>query len=160
MFWGCRFSWVLWGRMLWRDNERSTRYLSVSKLKFLPYHTASSHTYWVYLAVRNRMLRNTGFFLGAWAFHYFPFYLMNRQLFLHHYLPAHLASALVAGSTLNFVLTETVNYPISKAGLKTRLRPVVRARTGKVGVVVVAALLAAVVGTFWFLKPLTYGTPS
>lgn len=24
----------------------------------------------------------------AWVFHYFPFYLMDRQLFLHHYLPA------------------------------------------------------------------------
>src|SRR5699024_3231890 len=24
----------------------------------------------------------------GWAFHYFPFYLMKRQLFLHHYFPA------------------------------------------------------------------------
>lgn len=24
----------------------------------------------------------------AWCFHYFPFFLMGRQLFLHHYLPA------------------------------------------------------------------------
>jgi len=24
----------------------------------------------------------------GWAFHYFPFYLMQRQLFLHHYFPA------------------------------------------------------------------------
>jgi len=28
---------------------------------------------------------------------------MGRQLFLHHYLPAHLASALVAGALLEFV---------------------------------------------------------
>lgn len=82
---------------------------------------------------------------------------MNRQLFLHHYLPAHLASALVAGSVLNFVLVETVNYPVSKAGLLTRRRPATRARLDTIGVFVVAFLIAVVIGTFWFLKPLTYG---
>jgi dolichyl-phosphate-mannose-protein mannosyltransferase len=78
------------------------------------------------------MIRNTGFFIGAWACHYLPFYLMSRQLFLHHYLPAHLASALVAGSVLNFVITEEVNYPVSKAGLRTRLRPIVRAAPSRI----------------------------
>ncbi|KAF9344941.1 hypothetical protein BGX26_003730 [Mortierella sp. AD094] len=29
-----------------------------------------------------------GFFFMAWVFHYLPFFLMGRQLFLHHYLPA------------------------------------------------------------------------
>ena len=29
-----------------------------------------------------------GFLLSSWGFHYFPFFLMGRQLFLHHYLPA------------------------------------------------------------------------
>lgn len=24
----------------------------------------------------------------GWFLHYFPFFLMNRQLFMHHYLPA------------------------------------------------------------------------
>jgi dolichyl-phosphate-mannose-protein mannosyltransferase len=106
------------------------------------------------------MLRSTGFFIGAWAFHYFPFYLMNRQLFLHHYLPAHLASALVAGSVLNFILIETVNYPISAPGITTRLRPRIRARLSPGGLVSVAVLLVAVVWTFWFISPLTYGNPA
>ncbi len=83
---------------------------------------------------------------------------MDRQRFLHHYLPAHLISALVAGTVLNFVIVETVNYPISKAGLGTRLRPRVRARLGKAGIMTVAALIAIVVTMYWFLKPLTYGT--
>lgn len=30
----------------------------------------------------------TGLLLSAWMLHYFPFFLMDRQLFLHHYLPA------------------------------------------------------------------------
>jgi dolichyl-phosphate-mannose-protein mannosyltransferase len=57
-------------------------------------------------AVRNRLYRSGGFFIIAWANHYFPFFLMSRQTFLHHYLPAHLFSALVAGVVTNFVVTE------------------------------------------------------
>ncbi|WVQ84065.1 hypothetical protein IAT38_006210 [Cryptococcus sp. DSM 104549] len=107
--------------------------------------------------IRNRMYRNTGFFLGTWAFHYFPFYLMNRQRFLHHYLPAHLASALIAGSIINFILIEAVNYPISIAGPSTRLRPAVRAKLGKSGWLVLGALVGVIVAAFLFLSPLTYG---
>ncbi|KAG0204711.1 hypothetical protein BGX28_003416 [Mortierella sp. GBA30] len=29
-----------------------------------------------------------GFFFMGWCYHYLPFFLMDRQLFLHHYLPA------------------------------------------------------------------------
>lgn len=109
--------------------------------------------------VRNRLYRNTGFFVGAWAFHYFPFYTMERQRFVHHYLPAHLASALVAGSVLNFVLVEAVNYPISAAGLRTRLRPAHRAYVPRNGLIVLAVLSSLVLGCFFFTAPFTYGTP-
>ncbi|ODN75435.1 hypothetical protein L202_06585 [Cryptococcus amylolentus CBS 6039] len=108
-------------------------------------------------SVRNRLLRNTGFFLGAWAFHYFPFYLMNRQLFLHHYLPAHLTSTLIAGSILNFILIESVNYPVSFAGQGMRLRPAVRAKLNKPAWIVLWVLVAVVIGVWLFLSPLTYG---
>ncbi|BEJ14723.1 hypothetical protein CspHIS471_0404900 [Cutaneotrichosporon sp. HIS471] len=109
--------------------------------------------------VRNRMYRNTGFFLGAWAFHYFPFYSMARQRFLHHYLPAHLASALVAGCILNFILVEEVNYPMSVAGPRTRLRPAARAYVSRKGLIVLGVLSAAVVGCFLYEAPFTYGLP-
>lgn len=52
---------------------------------------------------RMRMYNSTGFFFLAWATHYLPFYLMGRQLFLHHYLPAHLASTLVTGGLFEFI---------------------------------------------------------
>ena len=84
---------------------------------------------------------------------------MSRQKFLHHYLPAHLASALVAGSVLNFVLVETVNYPISVAGVRTRLRPAVRAKLSPGGWAVVVGVLAMIVFSWFWLAPLTYGTP-
>lgn len=85
---------------------------------------------------------------------------MTRQLFLHHYLPSHLISALAAGSVLNFILTEEVNVPLSKAGLTTRLRPAVRAKTDRKGKMVLFGLVLIVMATYWFLSPFTYGAPS
>ena len=38
---------------------------------------------------------------------------MGRQLFLHHYLPAHLASALVAGALLEFIFTVEPANPVT-----------------------------------------------
>ncbi|CAK3793415.1 glycosyltransferase family 39 [Lecanosticta acicola] len=40
-----------------------------------------------YTPVR-RFTYEVGTAVLGWAFHYFPFYLMQRQLFLHHYFPA------------------------------------------------------------------------
>jgi len=110
--------------------------------------------------IRNRLLNSTGFFVSAWAFHYFPFYLMNRQLFVHHYLPAHLASTLVAGSVVNFVLTESIEYPISIArkGV-THLRPRMYTDFGVKGLIATGILLVVLVASFLFFTPLTYGTP-
>ena len=94
-----------------------------------------------------------------WAVHYFPFYLMGRQLFLHHYLPSHLASALVAGSVLHFVLSETINYPISIRGPSTRPQQPQKADIGMKGPVVVAVFALFMFGLFVYIAPLTYGTP-
>jgi hypothetical protein len=84
---------------------------------------------------------------------------MNRQTFLHHYLPAHLLSSLVTGSTFHFILSETVNYPISIAGPTTRRRPKQVAEVPLVMRAASAVVILALVLGFWFLAPLTYGTP-
>ena len=55
------------------------------------------------LGARSRLYNSTGFFFLAWMAHYIPFFIMGRQLFLHHYLPAHLASSLVAGALVEFI---------------------------------------------------------
>lgn len=60
---------------------------------------------------------------------------------------------------MNFITTEVVNYPVSKAGLTTRLRPRVRVKMDLRSKIVTAALIAAVVGMWYFLSPLTYGSP-
>ncbi|GAA5970820.1 hypothetical protein JCM11641_004467 [Rhodosporidiobolus odoratus] len=111
-------------------------------------------------SVRNRLYNSGGFFLLAWLYHYLSFYTMSRQLFLHHYLPAHVISALVAGVAFHFLFCgDTVNYPISVAGPTTRRRPRTRAQVGNgmwIAFVVTVVLLLV---NFEFLKPLTYGAP-
>ncbi|EJD47938.1 glycosyltransferase family 39 protein [Auricularia subglabra TFB-10046 SS5] len=109
--------------------------------------------------VRTRLWNSGGLFVIAWAAHYFPFYLMNRQLFLHHYLPAHLCSALVAGAVFNFLFTENINYPISVAGPATRLRPLQRTDIGPPAAFSAAGFALAMIGMLVFLGPLTWGTP-
>ena len=84
---------------------------------------------------------------------------MNRQLFLHHYLPAHLMSTLIAGVAFNFIFSDTVNYPISVPGPNTRRRPKVKAEVPKKMVIGVLVTLVAVVAGFVFISPLTYGSP-
>ncbi|KAF8584026.1 glycosyltransferase family 39 protein [Ramaria rubella] len=110
-------------------------------------------------SVRNRLWNSAGLFWIAWAYHYFPFYLMNRQLFIHHYLPAHLCSALVAGAVFNFILSESINYPISIPSSITRLRPRQYSDLGIKALAVVVGFNVIFIAVFVFLSPLTYGTP-
>ena len=84
---------------------------------------------------------------------------MNRQLFLHHYLPAHLCSALVAGSVFNFIMGESINYPISVPGPGMRRMPAARSDVGRNAWVVVGVYLVPLIAMFVFLAPLTYGIP-
>ena len=84
---------------------------------------------------------------------------MTRQLFLHHYLPAHLFSALVAGAVFNFILSESINYPVSIPSSITRLRPRQYSDLGVKALAAALAFTAIFVAVFLFLAPLTYGTP-
>lgn len=115
------------------------------------------------------MYNSTGFFFLAWATHYFPFYVMGRQLFLHHYLPAHLASTLVTGALLEFVFNadtseETTTFKGTKKQSSGPKRHV-SARERFAGQSMVPAWIAcgvtlalAAFGWYFFL-PLTYGYP-
>jgi dolichyl-phosphate-mannose-protein mannosyltransferase len=110
-------------------------------------------------AVRNRLWNSAGFFGVVWFIHYFPFFLMSRQLFIHHYLPSHLASALIAGAVLHFLLSETIDYPVSIAGHFTRRRPSQWAELGTRGPIIVGGFFFALLFAYVYLAPLTYGTP-
>jgi dolichyl-phosphate-mannose-protein mannosyltransferase len=97
---------------------------------------------------------------------------MGRQLFLHHYLPAHLASTLVTGALVEFVFNsepvETeLNYQAIKAGKKPAPAPKrhLTARERFAGQSMVpswiasAVILLLVAAGWYFFLPLTYGYP-
>jgi quinol-cytochrome oxidoreductase complex cytochrome b subunit len=84
---------------------------------------------------------------------------MSRQLFIHHYLPSHLASALVAGAVLHFLLSETIEYPISVLGHLTRRRPRQWAELGTRAPIIVVISFVILFAAFVYLAPITYGTP-
>lgn len=112
---------------------------------------------------------------------------MGRQLFLHHYLPAHLASALVTGALLEFIFNvdpaglDEPSYSATAiggaadgkaaGGAKKRGAVATAGRRGlpareRIGSQSLLAMwgaagvvLAVVVGGWWFFLPLTYGKP-
>ncbi|KXJ89405.1 Dolichyl-phosphate-mannose-protein mannosyltransferase-domain-containing protein [Microdochium bolleyi] len=77
----------------------------------------------------------------GWALHYFPFYLMQRQLFLHHYFPA-LVFAIMAFCQIFDFITARFSGPQS--------RPLVN----KFGAIAFLTLSAA---AFALYSPLAYG---
>ena len=79
----------------------------------------------------------------GWAFHYFPFFLMARQLFLHHYLPALYFAIMALAQVYDFVVNR-----ISSLGLKSH------PEIGRAGI---ALFLAFSITTFTLFAPLTYG---
>lgn len=97
---------------------------------------------------------------------------MGRQRFLHHYLPAHVASALVTGALIEFIFNiqpisvpATIPIAADDPTGKSKIRRFVTARE-RMGLNSVLAgwfatsiILAATIWGFWFFAPLTYGTP-
>lgn len=79
----------------------------------------------------------------GWAFHYFPFFLMARQLFLHHYLPALYFAIMALSQIYDYVVNR-----ISAFGLKNH------PEIGRAGI---ALFLAFSITTFTLFAPLTYG---
>lgn len=94
---------------------------------------------------------------------------MGRQLFLHHYLPAHLASALVAGAVIEFVFniepSELANLNIKDGSSKNatkaqRNRPIRERIAGQSLLatwIATGVVVAALAWGFIFFAPLTYG---
>ena len=81
----------------------------------------------------------------GWAFHYFPFYLMQRQLFLHHYFPALYFAIMTLCQIYDFGTNRMT-------ALGLRERPAV----GRAGI---AAFLAMSIVAFTMYAPLSYGNP-
>ncbi|KAK6454560.1 Dolichyl-phosphate-mannose-protein mannosyltransferase-domain-containing protein [Scheffersomyces xylosifermentans] len=99
---------------------------------------------------RSRLYNTLGFLFLGWSSHYFPFFLMNRQKFLHHYLPAHLIAALFSGGLVEFIT--------SNNGRNADGRP---QGVNKIKLVLVTGVCTvAIVWFFFYFRPITYGDVS
>jgi dolichyl-phosphate-mannose-protein mannosyltransferase len=81
----------------------------------------------------------------GWAFHYFPFFLMARQLFLHHYLPALYFAIMVLCQQFDFVTNR-----IKSLGLASK---------PAIGKILMTIFLLLSIAVFTLYSPLVYGNP-
>ncbi|KAL9554762.1 hypothetical protein PS6_003220 [Mucor atramentarius] len=81
---------------------------------------------------------SAGFFALGWVLHYIPFYYMDRQLFLHHYMPALYLAVLTLGVGIDLIFKKSP-------------------RIIQLGFLVIAS--ACVVYTYYVYSPITYGEP-
>ncbi|KAL8383568.1 hypothetical protein RB595_010660 [Gaeumannomyces hyphopodioides] len=79
----------------------------------------------------------------GWALHYFPFYLMQRQLFLHHYFPALYFAVIAWCQVMDFTLTRF-------KGIGLRENPMV-------GKAIAVGFLSVSIVAFMLFQPLAYG---
>jgi dolichyl-phosphate-mannose-protein mannosyltransferase len=95
---------------------------------------------------------------------------MGRQRFLHHYLPAHLASTLVAAALVEFICNFEPITPAAEVdatgkehAAAHRRFVTAKERLGSQSLLAMWAatvvILSAVIYGFLFFAPLTYGSP-
>jgi dolichyl-phosphate-mannose-protein mannosyltransferase len=84
----------------------------------------------------------------CWAINYLPFFLMNRVLFLHHYLTSSMFSIILAACIYEIIIDAT------HASSYTALR-----YFSLVLKVIAYVLLLSALAAFVSLAPLSYGTP-
>jgi dolichyl-phosphate-mannose-protein mannosyltransferase len=79
----------------------------------------------------------------GWALHYFPFFLMQRQLFLHHYFPALYFGVMACCQMFDFLTARLPVFGVSQKPIINRASAI--------------SFLALSVVAFWLLSPLAYG---
>jgi dolichyl-phosphate-mannose-protein mannosyltransferase len=90
------------------------------------------------LGIAGRYYEDTiGFFVAGWAFHFLPFLLMGRQLFLHHYMPALYFGILGFAAVFDLL---TKKFPPAKK------------------ILVTTVLITIIIAVFMVYAPITYGT--
>lgn len=95
---------------------------------------------------RVRLYNTMGFFFVGWCCHYFPFFLMGRQKFLHHYLPAHLIGALFSGCLVEFICSNNRVGTGRPIGIQKRRLSIF-----------LTICTAGLIYFFFYFKPISYG---
>ncbi|KAJ2006925.1 Dolichyl-phosphate-mannose--protein mannosyltransferase 4 [Coemansia thaxteri] len=104
--------------------------------------------------VRRHVMRSGGFIAFAWLIHYFPFFLMGRSLFLHHYLPASIFAYMMVATCYQFICV----HPYQLFALRSwssRARALLPSYTAGL---LFAAIVAVQVAVFAYFAPVSYGT--
>ncbi|KAL1790242.1 O-mannosyl-transferase 2 isoform X1 [Sigmodon hispidus] len=91
------------------------------------------------------LLRGGGQLLLGWMLHYFPFFLMGRILYFHHYFPAMLFSSMLTG-VLWDTLLRLCAWALASSPLGSRIH-----------VMGILSLLLATAYSFYLFHPLAYG---
>jgi dolichyl-phosphate-mannose-protein mannosyltransferase len=86
---------------------------------------------------RRKFMFTGGFFLSGWILHYWPFFIMGRALFIHHYLPALIFSVLCFANLFDLLLS---------------FSPTLRR-------VVAFVIMGLAVAGYLYFAPFVYGTP-
>ncbi|SCU91858.1 LAFA_0F06282g1_1 [Lachancea sp. 'fantastica'] len=63
---------------------------------------------------REKLYGPLSFLFVGWLCHYLPFFLMGRQKFLHHYLPAHLIASMFSAALWEFIFTDNKSIDLAK----------------------------------------------
>jgi dolichyl-phosphate-mannose-protein mannosyltransferase len=105
---------------------------------------------------RSWWYRGCGFLVMAWGLHWIPFFIMGRQLFLHHYFPAFIFSVLAVSAFLDLVLRVT---RLPSPGSPSAFWHWNQNRWGgKLLWSIVTVLVTMYTISFYYFLPLTYGT--
>lgn len=109
--------------------------------------TRRRHVYILSDRARSKLYNTLGFLFAGWGAHFFPFFLMNRQKFLHHYLPAHLLAALFSGGLVDFISSNNIRDSNGRPTVYNKIK----------STVIVTGCSIGIVWFFFYFRPITYG---
>ena len=102
--------------------------------------------------------RSMGFLFIAWAFHWIPFFLMGRMLFLHHYLPAFIITVMLTATLIDFFGRMSRNSATHHMKTIIPMNKWMVSQGSLFYHIFIIALTAVVVVSFIYFMPLSYGT--
>lgn len=108
-------------------------------------------------SVRRLYDRSIGFLMIAWMLHWFPFFLMGRLLFLHHYLPAFIISVILLTTLIDYSARTLANNTTLNSSADVRFMRLLGNQGGLVYHLLVCTLILVTVYVFFWFMPLTYG---
>lgn len=101
------------------------------------------------------------FFFIGWCWHYFPFFLMARQKFLHHYLPAHLIASMFTAALWEIVFSDCKSLdPNKDEELSTNQYQITPKIHKKLLWIFFTIMAAAIISFFLYFSPFVYGNVS